>query len=637
MEIWQYILIIIGAIAVIACVYYLIKKLIKEITKVHHLPIRDMGFTEMPAVPFIISETLETIVKLGLRTQEGKMAKNGLSNTFKIQGKTQNAYTFLYDDTPVDTGKKDREDLLKRLENVTEKDFLNINILQTHLEKGSFSPHKNKPMKNGETYTDLFLDDPKDFSISWTNYFGIYKDNVKKHRKEYASVLTDATEATKQFWPMIAENGLAYNLLFLQKVKDDSLDKVKKTFHSEWDTLLDPIHKEGLLYAIDLTIFNHWDATKVNGFDRWTPGAFILLEQDKSSKKLHPICVQISNKEEAHIYTHKNTTDATWIYALAAARTAVTVYGIWLGHVYHWHIVSAPMQMTLFNTVDESHDLRKLLDPQSKSLIGFNDTLLLLWKTIGPPTSFATAESFLELTNTFATGREFFDDDPRVAMEKLGITKDDFSDGEDWNRYPIVKHLLYFWDASEKMADVFVDTTYADDTAVFNDTQLQNWIETSSDPEEGNVRGLPVMSSKKELKRVLTSLIYRVAAHGNSRQLRSLGPGLSFVSNYPPCLQRRDIVVPDDKKFTINDILNYLPNTGTIGSMMTFYYIFIFSAPYEPLLPLLGNDTKLYFDDKNDPRNIALEHFRNKIGDFVIDYDEDNAPLIHQWPASIET
>ena len=145
------------------------------------------------------------------------------------------------------------------------------------------------------------------------------------------------------------------------------------------------------------------------------------------------------------------------------------------------------------------------------------------------------------------------------------------------------------------------------------------------------------MSSTHELKRVLTSLVYRVVAHGNSRQMRSLGPGLSFVANYPPCLQRADIVKPDDKKFQIKDVLNYLPNTGTIGSMMTFYYIFIFSAPYVPLLPLFGNDTDLYFNDPDDPRNKALEAFRIAIGDFIIGYSEKDAALIHQWPASIET
>ncbi len=641
MEIWHYVLMVIGLITVIAGVYYLIKKLVKEIEKVHHLPIREKGLTAMPAVPFILSETIATIVKLGLRTEECKMAKAGLNRPYTLKDgngvvHTQNAYTFMYDNAPIDTGKEEREALLDRLQRSSEKEFLSKTLLNSHLKRAEPLKHLEK----SETFTQFFLDTPEDFTMSWTNYYDIYKNSVKKHKKEYASILTDPNEATKQFWPMIAENGLAYNLLILQKVTGAHiLEKVKTTFHKEWEGLLKPLHEDGALYVIDLTIFNQFEVSQVAGFDRWTPGAFVLLEQDKNTKELHPVCVQISKKDSSasQIYTRENTTDATWIFALSAARTAVTVYGIWLGHVYHWHIVSASMQMTMFNNVSESHDLRKLLDPQSKSLIGFNDTLLLLWKTIGPPTSFATPDSFLELTNAFATGREFFDDDPKVTLAAFGIHKEDFSEKEDWDRFPIAKQLLDLWDVSERMVNVFVDTTYTDDEAVFNDTELQNWIEAASDPEKGNVRGLPVMSSKKELKTVLYSLVYRVVTHGNSRQMRSLGPALSFVANYPPCLQKADIISPGDQSFSKEGVLRYLPNTGTIGSMMTFYYIFIFSAPYEPLLPLFGNDTALYFDDKDDPRNKALEVFREEVGAFIVSYSDKNAALLHQWPASIET
>lgn len=628
----QIILMVIGIIAVIAIVYFLIKKFIKAVTRVHHLNLRAKGLTEMPAVPFILTETLATIVKLGLRNEEMLMAKSGLSNLYSFDGHEQTAYRLMYDKKPHETGKEEKENLLKALKRASEKDLLGLDKLEPHLKNAAFPKQAiNKEI----TFTNLFLEKPEQFTMSWTNYYNIYENSVKEGlEKKYPKILTDPKEATEQFWPMISENGLAYNLLFVQKINDKSVNEVKETFKDQWDKLLAPIFEKKLLYAIDLRIFCNWGAEQAHGFDRWTPGSWILLEQDPKTKKLNPVSVWVSdqNKSNAKIYIQS---DAAWLFALSAARTSVTVYGIWLGHVYHWHIVSAAMQMTLFNNVDKDHDLRKLLDPQSKSLIGFNDTLFLLWSTIGPPTSFTTTESFLELTNTFATNRDFFDDDPHVAIHKLGISKKDFTVTEDWDQYPIVGDLITIWNASKEMVEVFVETTYTDDAAVYNDTQLQNWINESANPEEGNIRGLPVVSDKKELKRVLTSVVYRVAAHGNSRQMRSLGPGLSFVANYPPCLQKTDIIEPS-KKLTIKELLRYLPNTGTIGSMMTFYYIFIFSAPYEPLLPLFGNKTSLYFEDPNDPRNIALEKFRKKIGEFIETYDKES-PLIHQWPASIET
>jgi hypothetical protein len=633
MELWQYILIGIGVVAVLLLIIYFIKKLFGSIEKYHHLPLRELGFTEMPAAPYSVAGTIATIVKLQGRVVENRMAKEGLCNSYIIQGETESAYTFLYDQQTLDEHFVPYERLRQKLEKSEDHLMLDTEEFKKHIEQTSF----DKEAPKEERFTSLFLDKPEQFSLSWTNYYGIYKDAIKKYKKQYAAVLTDADAASEQFWPMISENGLAYNLLFLEKVQGTSYEKVKRIFFKEWSAILEPAYNEGALYAIDLTIFSQWGATKVHGFDRWTPGAFIILKQDKISKKLTPVCVQISGTDtnKAQIYSREHSTDEAWIFAMAAARTAVTVYGIWLGHVYHWHIVTAAMQMTLFNNVDKNHDLRKFLDPQSKSLIGFNDTLFLLWKKIGPPTSFASTKQFLELTNSFATGRDFFDDDPKTAIKNLGLSKEDFTEKSDWDRYPIVRDLLEIWEISEEMVDVFVNTTYDSDDAVFNDKQLQTWISESSNPEQGNIRGLPVVNSKEELKRVLTSLVYRVTAHGNSRLNRSLGPGLSFVSNYPPCLQYTKIIKPTEKPST-QEILRYLPNTGTIGSMMTFYYIFIFSAPYNPLVPLFGNHEDLYFKDPSDPRNQALVTYRRRISEFIRKYDQES-PLIHQWPSSIET
>lgn len=75
------------------------------------------------------------------------------------------------------------------------------------------------------------------------------------------------------------------------------------------------------------------------------------------------------------------------------------------------------------------------------------------------------------------------------------------------------------------------------------DRQLGRWIAESGDTDGGNVRGLPAMDSKDSLKRVLHSLICRITAHGTSRLYRSANPVLTFVANFPPCLQ--DATIPD--------------------------------------------------------------------------------------------
>ena len=71
--------------------------------------------------------------------------------------------------------------------------------------------------------------------------------------------------------------------------------------------------------------------------------------------------------------------------------------------------------------------------------------------------------------------------------------------------------------------------------------------------------------------------------------------------------------------------------------MIRFYGIFIFSKPYESLLPAGGDDTDLYFStNTQDPRNQALVRFRQNIRQFIGDLQATPVQP-GQWPRGIET
>src|SRR5208282_5195201 len=101
-------------------------------------------------------------------------------------------------------------------------------------------------------------------------------------------------------------------------------------------------------------------------------------------------------------------------------------------HVYHWHLVTAAMQMTMFNTLPTDHPIYQLLAPQSKYAIPFADVLLLLWAYIAPPTSISTPFQFLELANGYGAGRSYFDDDPKTTLASLGLVEADFTLKTPW-------------------------------------------------------------------------------------------------------------------------------------------------------------------------------------------------------------
>ena len=165
----------------------------------------------------------------------------------------------------------------------------------------------------------------------------------------------------------------------------------------------------------------------------------------------------------------------------------------------------------------------------------------------------------------------------------------------------------------------------------------QCWIAASSDPNGGNVAGLASMNNKAVLKSVLTSFLYRLRAHGISRLNNSANPALTFTANYPPCLQDSQLPSPQAQLNTPS-LLAFLPKTSTIGKMVNFCFIFVFSPPYIPFIPSAGVNSNLFFPNGlDDPRNVALVARRNVLISFIETEYEPNAPQIDQWPMNIET
>jgi|GEM_PF-6284481 len=110
-------------------------------------------------------------------------------------------------------------------------------------------------------------------------------------------------------------------------------------------------------------------------------------------------------------------------------------------------------------------------------------------------------------------------------------------------------------------------------------------------------------------------------------------PAMSFVANFPPCLQDATIPKPTDT-FDNKALYAYMPKTGTIAGMINFLFTFAFSPPYEPLVPLTGIDSDLYLEDP--ACNQALIGYRQSIID-AVEAIQPETPQIYQWPLNIET
>ena len=143
------------------------------------------------------------------------------------------------------------------------------------------------------------------------------------------------------------------------------------------------------------------------------------------------------------------------------------------------------------------------------------------------------------------------------------------------------------------------------------------------------------MDSRAALTSVLTSLLYRITAHGVSRLNSAANPALTFVANFPHCLQLSEIPAPDGAD-RHKQLLAYLPNTETIGEAVNFYFTFVFSPPYEPLIPPAGVETT-----SSSPAGAPIPATRRysipQGPRELIQAYEPETPQRFQWPLNIET
>jgi Lipoxygenase len=600
-------------------------------SQIPHIPGLWLLYPNVPAIPVDVAEAIETIARLALRSQQTTQAKQGLTETFTINGKTAVAYEFLFGGSAGSLEGGAGAALAKFLEDHPDEVLSELFVKPLRTKR----PVQFGPPGVGAA-PPLSLDKPEQFSISWTTFPDVFRE-AQPLLPLWASSLRDPETATRQFWPTIAEHGFAYNLIIPEKVSAAKTARARRHFDAVWSAELEALAASESLYMIDMSVFQALQPQTVNGATRFTPSTVTLLTQDARTKALAPIAVTVTGYQGRgrQLFTRANSKDGAWLYALQAAKASITVFGVWLGHVYHWHLVTAAMQMTMLNTLPADHPLSLLLAPQSKFAIGFDDVLLLLWSRIAPPTSVSTWIQFIELINHFADGRTYFDDDPKVTLERHGLVAADFTVKTPWDQYPVVQRLLAIWDLVERYVNTCVEATYSSDAGVAADDALQKWIAMASAADQGNVRGLPKVNSRATLESVLTSLLYRISVHGISRLNSTANPALTFTANFPHCLQRSEIPKPSATIDTTT-LLTYLPNTETISEAVNFYFTFVFSPPYEQFIPLGGVDSELFFPDAKDPRNQALIELRNGLAAFIDGY-QPGTPQRFQWPRNIET
>ena len=570
-------------------------KLIDTRMKLSQLPLRKWNFKNCPAIPFWADEygdpdlnhVFGTLKELEVRGGEREFARQGLSTVYTIGGHTAPARDFLFDEK-----KTVSESVKQAASHLLPTGPLPAPPVATATPDGGHAPETP-----GEPeLTHLPLEKAEQFAIGWTN-FGKVWELSQNLLPSLAGSLTNEAKANETFWPALASFGLPFNLLILQKPPTGTVYEIDMRHVGKIETLT-LLHTDG--------------TTEV----RFAPGTRTVLQQNPTTKALTPVEVEILDKNGAALkYRQK---DAAWLYALQAAKTSIAVHGTWLGHVYPWHVVPAAMQMTMYNTLlPEEHRLLPLLLPQSETLIDFDFVLLMfLWGKITPPTPVDGYMPLLQLLDDYAGPRTFFGDDPRAMLKAQRISPPDFKVKQEWDAYPVAGFLIKIWDATEAFVTAVVNELYKTDGEVENDKVLEAWIAASTDVNRGNIKGLELPETRADVIKILTSLLFRVTAHGASSLVSSVNPALSFVATLPPCLQS-DVIPKPGTPVSEKELMALLPHTGSIGAVINFFFTFAYTRPFVPFIPSGGVTADTYFPPQLAGCNTALIGYRQQIHKIV--------------------
>jgi len=253
---------------------------------VHRLPLGLLGvrgLTSMPGVPFRLAELPDTIIRLLNRSNEIQPAKDGLSTNFTLgtgpNAKTATGQTFMF---------------------------------------GA-----------GESRS---LSDPLQYAMGWTTL-----DSIDRRAADLApawsSSLMDPAAATEQFWPTIARFSTPFNIVPLERVTAARATVFRGALGAAWTPAIEAMFASGTLHAIDMTMFASLDPP-TTAIPRFTPVTLTLLDFAAATQTLAPILVSVSNGAATQIYVDGVASPSAWLYALQAAKVSITVWGIWIGHVY---------------------------------------------------------------------------------------------------------------------------------------------------------------------------------------------------------------------------------------------------------------------------------------------------------------
>jgi hypothetical protein len=327
-------------------------------------------------------------------------------------------------------------------------------------------------------------------------------------------------------------------------------------------------------------------------------GAIIILEWGETAegkRTLKPVAIRAAmtkedgTKKEA-VFVKGISTNSAWIFALLEASCAATQVGVGVNHIYKFHVSASAFQQQFYHNIGPEHSLMIPFRNMTQYTMQFdtkvldNTQALVAYPYYNYKSDLSQFLTVIDGWNALAEEYPYYMLYPSRWLAKNGITKEDFTETEDWDLFPHAKFQTRCEEAAKKFVAAVVDYFYHTDEQVLKDQNVQDLATGMQDVGKQQPTISGKVETKDELKECLGAYITQTVSHGSARIKQYMLPQTLVPKMTPSFMSTQLVDEGDQVEYNMEDYLQSLPDTGVLNGQWGFLSYFS-TAPWQVIVP----------------------------------------------------
>jgi arachidonate 15-lipoxygenase len=396
---------------------------------------------------------------------------------------------------------------------------------------------------------------------------------------------------------------------------------------------------ENRLYITDYEVLSEIEATTID-IEKdpiqkyiYHPIALFAVEPGNCpNRRLVPVAIQCEqDPKDNPIFVAPNLNSSleerwAWQIAKLTVQIADANYHEFISHLGGTHLRMEPIAIATYRKLPVTHPLGKLLLPHFEGTLFINDSAVKGLVNPGgtvDKVAAGTLKSSILLSVKGAKNYPYVFNEsslPKV-LKVRGI-----DDVECLPNYPYRDDGLLIWNAIHEWVSSYLNLFYANDSAVQNDTAIQDWIKDLTDPKGGQIEGigeqtLPGAPGKIETLAYLIEAVTLIIFTGSANHAAVNFPQstlMTYMPNMPLAGYR------PAPKTTIGmseqNYLDLLPPISQADNQMNMTYLL--GSVYYTKLGYYDNSDEPYFADVRVKK--ILKIFQDKLMSIELEISDRN-------------